>query len=138
MTDEWDFSKDYRSNAAYVRVEGAIINPNTLNRAPFSFECMIDTGFFSGLYYEASLQSDALTVDIVPAPTTIQLADGTPAAAHTCIAHIEKINDHALSSPGIPVTLYMRGTGRGYMGMEALKSFIVLLDGPSQKLKIRF
>ena len=138
MTDEWDLSKDYRNNAAYVRVQGAIINPNTMNRAPFSFVCMIDTGFFSGLYYEASLRSDALTVDVVPNSTTIQLADGTRVAAHTCIATIEKINDYALPFPGIPVTLYMRGTGRGFMGMEAMKSFIVVLDGPSQKLKIKF
>lgn len=134
---EWVIIKDYRNNALYVRVQGAIVNPITHRRAPFSFECMIDTGFFSGLYYEATLRSDAETVDVVSHPTTIHLADGTPVAAHTCIAYIEKINDYTLPPPGIPVTLYMRGTRRGFIGMEALKSFIILLDGQKQELKIR-
>lgn len=138
MTDEWVIKKDYRNNAVYVRVQGAIINPNTYRRAPFSFECKIDTGFTEGLFYEATLRSDAETVDVHPNPATLRLADGKPIAAHACIAHIENINDYDLPSPGIPVQLYMYGRRRGFMGMEALRSCIVLLDGPSQKFKMKF
>lgn len=137
MTDEWNFIKDYRNNAAYVRVQGAIINPNTLRRAPFSFECKIDTGFTSGLYYEETLRSDAQIVDVPISPAPLRLGDGTRTTAYACIAHIEKINDHELPPPGIPVQLYMKGTRRGYIGMEAIKSFVILLDGPHQRFKMK-
>ena len=137
MTNEWIITKDYRNNAAYVRVQGAIIHPMTLRRAPFSFECKIDTGFTEGLFYEATLISDAETVDVHPYPATLRLGDGTPLATHACIAHIEKINGYDLPPPGIQVQLYMCGRRRGYIGMEALKSCAVLFDGPNQKVKIK-
>jgi hypothetical protein len=134
----WSIEGGYQNNAAYVTVKGAIINPRTMNRAPFSFECMIDTGFFSGLYYEEGLRSDALIVGVNPVLTTIRLADGSIVPAYTCVAQIEEINDFKLRPPGIKVTIFMRGLRKGYLGMEALKSFVTLFDGPAQKYKIRF
>jgi len=138
LTVEWVVSKNYRSNTAYVQVGGAIINPKTFRRAPFSFECKIDTGFTGGLCYEAALQSDAETIDVQTRSATLRQADGTPIAAQACIAYIESVNGYDLPSPGIPVQLYMYGRRTGLMGMEFLRSCIVLFNGPSQKLKIRF
>ena len=135
---EWFIIKDYRNNASYVRIEGAIINPNTLSRAPFSFECKIDTGFFGGLFYEASLLSDVELVNVQSRRAPLILADGTSIIAQACIANIEKINGYDLPYPGVPVELYMYGRPRGLMGMGALRSFMVLLDGPSERIKIGF
>jgi len=138
MINTWDVIEQYRGNAVYVTVEGAIINSQTQQRAPFRFSCLVDTGCEFGLYYEETLRSDAESVGVVPTPTRIRLGDGTPVPAHVCIAHIERINKHILPPPGIPVQIFMRGSRRGFMGMEALKHFVTHFDGPSQELKIKF
>jgi len=139
MTQVWDLIEHYRDNAAYVRVKGVIINPQSSGgRAPFNIECMIDTGFSSGLYSEESLRSDAEIVGVTPFPTEIRLGDGSKVPAYTCVAHIEEIGAYRLPPPGLKVTLFMRGTRKGYLGMEALKSCVTLFDGPAQELKIRF
>jgi len=132
----WSIEGKYRNNAAYVTVKGAIINARTMNRAPFSFECMIDTGFSSGLYYEEGLRSDAQIVGVTPNLTNIRLADGSIVPAYTCVAQIEEINNIKLRPPGITVTLFMRGRRKGLLGMEVLKSFITLFNGPAQEYKI--
>lgn len=137
MTTAWNIIKDYRNNAAYVRVQGAIINPKTHNRAPFSFECKVDTGFTSGLFYEEALRSDAETVNVRPRPAPIQLGNGQITTAYACIAYLEKIDGYTIPPPGIPVQLYMKSSRLGFIGMEALQSFIVIFDGPNQKFKLK-
>lgn len=134
---EYLLIKDYRNNALYIRVEGAIIHPDTLRRAPFNFECKIDTGFYGGLFYERTLISDAERVNVQTRPATLYLADHTPITAQACIANIEKIDGQELPYPGIPVELFMHGRPRGLMGMGALKSFLFILDGINQEFKIR-
>ena len=138
MTQVWNIAGKYRDNAAFVRVKGAIINPQNGSRAPLNFECKVDTGFTSGLYYEESLRSDAEIVGVTPFPTKIRLADGSKVSVHTCVAYIEEINSFRLPPPGLKVTLYMRGLRKGYIGMEALKSCLTQFDGHAQEIKMRF
>lgn len=138
LAEKWTIVDKYSKNSAYITVKGAIINSQTHNRAPFSFKCLIDTGFtIGGLYYEETLRSDAKIVGVTPTIATIRLADGSPVSAYVCMAHIEKINNIELPPPGIKVQLFMRGSGRGFIGMEALGSWIFLLDGPNKTFKIK-
>ena len=109
----WNISHPYRGNAAFVNVKGAIQNPRTGNRAPFEFECMVDTGFFSGLYYEESLRSDAKIIGVDPFPTTIRLADGKEVPAYSCVAYLEEINGFKLPPPGLKITLFMKRQSDG-------------------------
>lgn len=138
MTLVWNVTGKYRDNAAYVRVKGAIINPQNGSRAPINFECKVDTGCTFGLYFEESLRSDAEIVGVTPFPTKIRLGDGSKVPAYTCVAHIEEIDSFRLPPPGLKVTLYMRGVRMGYIGMEALKSCITQFDGHAQEFKMRF
>lgn len=124
--------KNYSSNFAFVRVRGIVPNPENARQFPFEAECLIDTGFYGGVYLPDSFLSDAKTIGVTPTPTNITLADGSEIVAHVCAAYLLQIEDHKFNWPGKPIFLVIYGNKSDELiGMNSLKHFPVLFDGPN-------
>lgn len=131
--------KKYREKHAYIRIAGIIPNPLTAAQVPLNFECRIDTGFDGGILVGVRYKSDAETIGIQPRLTNITLADGSKTPAYVCVAYIQAIEESAFTPPGKPVLLVMCGIReRQLMGMDALKYYTILFDGPKQAFTIDF
>lgn len=138
MTINNSINKRYRNNAAYVMVRGYIINRRTLQQCPFTIECLVDTGFSSGLFADENLRADALVIGVNPSLTNISLANGRPISAYICEAYIEGIESYNFSPPGKKVPLYMASRNKKYIGMEALKYWVTNFNGPQGKIIMDF
>ena len=134
MTDEKTvLNKKYKNRKAYIRVKGAILNPETVRQIPLDFECQIDTGFDGGILVPDSYRLDAESISVEPSITNITLADGSKVPAYVCVAYIQGIDAHSLPLPGKPVVLVMCGNRKSeLLGMDTLKYCTVLFDGPGQ------
>jgi predicted aspartyl protease len=126
-------NKKYKNGKAYIRVKGAILNPETVRQIPLDLECQIDTGFDGGILVPDSYKLDAKSISVEPRVTSITLADGSKTPAYVCVAHIQGIDTHSLPLPGKPVMLVMCGNRKSeLLGMDALKYCTVFFDGPGQ------
>jgi len=130
-------TRKYKNKSAYIRIEGAIRNPQNMRQTPLHFECRIDTGFDGGIIVPHWYRSDAQTIGVEPGITNITLADGSQIPAYICVAHLHKIDTYTFPPPGKPTILVMCGNRKGeLLGMDALKYCSVLFDGPKQTLTI--
>jgi predicted aspartyl protease len=126
-------NKKYKNKKAYIKVKGAILNPETMRQVPLDFECRIDTGFDGGILVQNPYKLDAKSIGVEPRITNITLADGSKIPAYVCVAHIQVIDTCSLPLPGKPVVLVMCGSRKGeLLGMDALKYCTVFFDGPGQ------
>lgn len=126
-------NKKYKNKKAYIRVKGAILNPETVRQIPLDLECQIDTGFEGGIFVPDSYKLDAESISIEPSVASITLADGSKVPAYVCVAYIQGIDTHSFPLPGKPVVLVMCGNRKSeLLGMDALKYWTVLFDGPCQ------
>jgi len=126
-------NKKYKNKKAYIKVKGAILNPETMRQIPLDFECRIDTGFDGGILIPKWYRPDAKSIGVEPSITNITLADGSKIPAYVCVAHIQQIDTCSLPLPGKPVVLVMCGSREGeLLGMDALKYCTVFFDGPGQ------
>ena len=131
-------TKLYNSeNFAFIRIRGIIQNPVNLRQYPFDLECLIDRGFYGGIYVPKIFLAHADLIDVTPRPTTVTLADGSLIAAHVCVAYLTQIEDYSFESPGIPTSLVIYGDKTGELiGVDAMQHFSVLFDGPANNFTI--
>lgn len=126
-------NRNYRNRKAYIRVKGAIVNPETMRQVPLDFECRIDTGFDGGILVPDLYRMDARSVGVEPSITNITLADGSRIPAYVCVAYLQEIEECSLPLPGKPVLVVICGNRKGeLLGMDTLKYCSVLFDGPGQ------
>jgi hypothetical protein len=126
-------NRNYRNGKAYIRVKGAIVNPETTRQVPLDFKCRIDTGFDGGILIPNLYRFDARSVGVEPSITSITLADGSRIPAYVCVAYLHEIETCSLPPPGKPVLVVMCGNRKGeLLGMDALKYCTILFDGPGQ------
>lgn len=129
--------KKYKNKRAKVRISGVIQNPQNARQTPLDFECMIDTGFSGGIMVPDWVRLDAQSIGIETSITNMTLADGSKTSVHVCVANIHKIDNHSFLLPGKATMLVMCGRRPGkVLGMDALKYWAVLFDGPRQTLTI--
>lgn len=129
--------KQYRANFAFIRAKGVIPNPVNLRQYPFDVKCLIDTGFYGGIYVPNVFIANAKVIGVNPRPTTATLADGSKVAVHVCLAYLQQIENYCFPPLGKAIFLVIRGyDSEGLMGVDALQHFSVLFDGPANSFTI--
>ena len=99
---------------------------------PFNADCLIDTGFYGGIFLPNTFIDDARSIGVEPA-TTVTLADGSEIVAHVCAGYLQKIDDYFFANPGKPIFIVIYGNQSGeVLEMDTLQYFSVLFDGPNQ------
>ena len=127
----------YKNKTACVTIKGVILNPQTMRQSPLDFECMVDTGFFGGIFVPEWYKSNAESIGVVPSLANITLADGNRVPAYVCAAYLQEVDGCDFAPPGKPVVLVMRGTNSPeLLGMDALKHCTIFLDGPKQSFTL--
>jgi hypothetical protein len=125
--------KKYSSNSAYVQCFGIVTNPSNGRQVPFNAECLVDTGFYGGIFLPNTFMLDARSIEVEPVATTVTLADGSEIIAHVCAGYLQRIEGHDFDAPGIPIFLVIYGNVPGeVLGMNVLQNFTILFDGPNQ------
>jgi predicted aspartyl protease len=125
--------KKYVSNSAYLHVFGVVPNPSNGRQVPFNAECLVDTGFYGGIFLPNTFIIDARSIGVEPVATSVTLADGSEIIAHVCAGYLQKIENHDFDMPGKPIFIVIYGNEPGeVLGMNSLQHFILLLDGPNQ------
>ena len=129
-------NKQYRRNAAYVRVAGYIPGLET-RQFSFELECRIDTGFDGGIFIPSRYKSDLDIIGVEPSISNVTLADGSKIAAYICAAYILKMDKCAFLPPGKPIEVIICGIREGQLlGMDTLKYCTAFFDGINQNLTI--
>lgn len=129
------FAKHYSEGKPFIWVRIAVMNERTGQVTTFEQRCWVDTGFSGGIHVPAFRRSDAEIIGVKPKPTTVTLAGGVRRPGHVCLAFIQKIEDHEITSPGLEAELVMQGRSRyGLLGLEVLKNWVAKFDGPAEIL----
>lgn len=127
-------TKKYQENKAYIKIKGAVINPQNARQVPLDCDCRIDTGFDGGLLIPLWHRKEIEDIDVEPRITNMTVADGTKVPALVCVAHLQEIDSHVLPMPGRDVMLVMCGDRPGVLlGMDTLRHSTILFDGPKQE-----
>jgi predicted aspartyl protease len=129
--------RNYVGNFAYLHASGIIPNPLNGRQAPFNADCMVDTGFYGGIFLPDTFLIDARSIGVEPAATTVTLADGTDIVAHVCAGYLQSLENHDFAAPGKPIFVVIYGHEPGeIIGMNLLQYFSVLFDGPNNSLSL--
>jgi predicted aspartyl protease len=130
--------KEYVSNTAWMQVKGVIPNPVNGRQTPFNVKCLIDTGFYGGVFLPNSYLLDIKSIGIEPTATTITLADGSEIVANVCAAYLQEIENYTFALPGKPIFVVIFGNEPGeVLGMNTLQHFSILFDGPNQRYIVK-
>jgi len=130
-------TKQYRQNFAFIRIKGIIPNPVNARQYSFDLKCLIDTGFYGGIYVPKVFFANAQLIGVTPRPTTVTLADGSEITAYVCLAYLQQIENYSFQSPGKPIFLVIYGHKTGKLiGMDAMQHFSVLFDGSANSFTI--
>jgi predicted aspartyl protease len=114
-----------------------IPNPTNGRQVPFNAECMVDTGFYGGIFLPDTFLIDLRSIGVEPSATAVMLADGTEIVAHVCAGYLQSLENHDFSMPGKPIFAVIFGNEPGeIIGMNLLQYFAVLFDGPNQSLSL--
>jgi predicted aspartyl protease len=125
--------KTYLANSAYLRAFGVVTNPVNGRQVPFNTECLVDTGFYGGIFLPNSFMNDARSIGVEPVATPVTLADGNEIIAHVCAGYLQRLEDHDLGLPGKPIFIVISENASGdVLGMDTLQHFTILFDGPNQ------
>ena len=118
-----------------MRIKISILNPQTGQTNSFDQDCWVDTGFNGGVHVPLFRRSEANIVNVTPQPTNLSLAGGVRAPGFVCHAHLLRIEDYDLDSPGLETELIMQGNDdHGLLGLKILKKWITTFNGRSQVL----
>jgi hypothetical protein len=137
-----DRKKYNPDNFALIQVLGIIINPSTNHQINFDAECLIDTGFYRGIFLPNKYLKEVKTIGVDPFETTLTLADGSESIGFVCGGYIQKIDTHSFTAPGKPVCIVIPKTQQidtqmgELVGMEALLHFSVTFDGVNRAFTI--
>jgi hypothetical protein len=128
----------YTDRKPFVRAIVAIINEQTAQQITIQKDLWIDSGFDGGIHVAQSHKSDITMIGVNPRPGPIGLAGGRSSSADRCFAYLQRIGNHEFPMPGIEVELILHGSSSyGLIGLDALKQWIIELNGPNEFFKIR-
>jgi len=127
--------KNYDNGHAVIYVTITIPKLLKNHQIQVDINCVIDTGFDSGILLPDTVAPNREIIDKLP-QTVLRLADESEITAFVCVGYIQKIDNHPFTNPGKPVTVIIYRQAGGLVGMDTLKHFSVTFDGFSQRFTI--
>jgi len=136
--------KEYRNNSAFVQVTGTINSANG-KQVQFTTLCLIDTGFYDGVFLPNKFYQLAKSIGVDLTQTHTLLADGSETVTFSCLGAIQKIENYSFVSGkkevmilicAEPSTDELFESTSDLIGMGALQYFTVTFDGPNQVFTI--